>query len=48
MTDGTITVRELLSHVENRLPEISERYTQPAHYLVVDSCGQDSPLVTVK
>lgn len=46
--DGTITVRELLSYVESRLPEISEKYKQQAQYPVVDSRGQDFPLATVR
>lgn len=46
--DGIVTVRELLSYVESRLPEISEQYKQQAQYPVVDSRGQDFPLATVK
>ncbi len=46
--DGAVTVRELLSYVETRLPEISEKYKQQAQYPVVDSRGQDFPLATVK
>jgi len=46
--DGTVTVRELLSYVESRLPEISEKYKQQAQYPVVDSRGQDFPLAAVR
>ncbi len=46
--DGTITVRELLTHVEHRLPEVSEQYKQQAQYPVVDSRGQDFPLVRMR
>jgi len=46
--DGTVTVRELLSYVESRLPEISEKYKQQAQYPVVDSRGQDFPLATAR
>ena len=46
--DGTVTVRELLTYVESRLPEISEQYKQQAQYPVVDSRGQDFPLATVR
>ena len=46
--DGTITVRELLTYVENRLPEVSEQYKQQAQYPVVDSRGQDFPLALMR
>lgn len=46
--DGTITVRELLTYVENRLPEVSEKYKQQAQYPVVDSRGQDFPLAMMR
>lgn len=46
--DNTITVRELLSYVESRLPEVTEQYKQQAQYPVVDSRGMDFPLATVQ
>jgi len=46
--DGRVTVRELLSYVDSRLPELSEKYKQQAQYPVVDSRGQDFPLATVR
>lgn len=42
--DGIVTVRELLSYVENRLPEISRQYKATAQYPVVDSRGMDFPI----
>jgi uncharacterized caspase-like protein len=44
--DGVVTVRELLSFIENRLPELSEKYKSEAQYPVVDSRGMDFPIST--
>ncbi len=43
--DGTVTVRELIAYIEQKLPGISEKYRQKPQYPVVDSRGQDFPLV---
>lgn len=42
--DGIVTVRELVSFVENELPEISQLYKSQPQFPVVDSRGQDFPL----
>jgi uncharacterized caspase-like protein len=46
--DNTITVRELMAYVEKELPLISEKYRQQPQYPVIDSRGQDFPLVVIK
>lgn len=46
--DGTVTVRELLSYVENVLPEISQKYKAQPQFPVVDSRGMDFPLTRPK
>jgi uncharacterized caspase-like protein len=46
--DGTVTVREILSYVESRLPEVTEKYKQQAQYPVVDSRGMDFPIAAVR
>jgi hypothetical protein len=46
--DNTITVRELMAYVEKELPLISEKYRQKPQYPVIDSRGQDFPLVVIK
>lgn len=46
--DKTITVRKLMTHVENRLPDITMRYRKETQFPVVDSRGMDFPLVIVK
>jgi len=43
--DETVTVRELIAYIEQKLPGISEKYRQKPQYPVVDSRGQDFPLV---
>ena len=43
--DKTVTVRELIAYVEASLPGISEKYRKSPQYPVVDSRGQDFPLV---
>jgi WD40 repeat protein len=43
--DETVTVRELIAYIEQKLPSISEKYRQKPQYPVVDSRGQDFPLV---
>ncbi|MBL26752.1 MAG: hypothetical protein CMM50_04265 [Rhodospirillaceae bacterium] len=42
--DGVVTVRELVSFIENELPEISQQYKSQPQFPVVDSRGQDFPL----
>ncbi len=42
--DGIITVRELLPYVENRVPELSEKYYSQRQYPVTDSRGMDFPV----
>ena len=46
--DKTITVRKLMTHVENRLPDVTMQYRKEAQFPVVDSRGMDFPLVIVK
>ena len=41
----TITVRKLMGHIEEELPELTKKYRQEAQYPVVDSKGMDFPLV---
>jgi len=42
--DGTITVRELTSYIEDQLPELSDRTSGKAQFPVINSRGQDFPL----
>lgn len=44
----TVTVRKLMSYIEEQLPEITKKYKQEAQFPVVDSRGMDFPLVIVK
>ena len=46
--DKTVTVRRLMTHVENRLPDITMKYRKEAQYPVIDSRGMDFPLVMVQ
>ncbi|MEW6027119.1 MAG: caspase family protein, partial [Planctomycetota bacterium] len=47
--DGNkITVRGLLSYVEEKLPEITRKYRTEAQYPVSDSRGMDFPIVIAK
>jgi len=46
--DKTVTVRKLMTHVENRLPDITMKYRNEAQFPVVDSRGMDFPLVIMK
>ena len=43
-SDGVVSVRETLSYVETRLPELSQEYRSKAQYPVVDSRGMDFPV----
>ncbi|MBN2426216.1 MAG: hypothetical protein JXR46_16340, partial [Calditrichaceae bacterium] len=43
-----ITVRKLMSYVEEELPELTKKYRQEAQFPVVDSKGMDFPLVINK
>lgn len=45
---GAVTVRRLLAFVEERLPELSQKYRAEAQYPVVDSRGMDFPLAAGK
>ena len=45
--DGVVTIRELLSFVESELPEISMKHKSQAQFPVVDSRGQNFPLVAL-
>lgn len=44
----TVTVRKLMSYIEEQLPELTKKYRQEAQYPVVDSKGMDFPLVRGK
>ncbi|MBF0329640.1 MAG: hypothetical protein HQL10_10825 [Nitrospirae bacterium] len=44
----TVTVRKLMSYVEERLPDITKKYKQEPQFPVVDSRGMDFPLVIGK
>jgi WD40 repeat protein len=46
--EKTVTVRKLMTHVENHLPDITAKYRREAQFPVVDSRGMDFPLVIVK
>ena len=43
-----VTVRKLMSYVEEQLPEITKKYKQEAQYPVVNSRGMDFPLATAR
>jgi hypothetical protein len=43
--DAIVTVRELIAYIEDKLPSISEKFGRRPQYPVVDSRGQDFPLV---
>ncbi len=43
-----VTVRKLMSYIEEQLPELTKKYRQEAQYPVVDSRGMDFPLVQGK
>ena len=44
----TVTVRKLMSYIEEQLPEITKKYRQEAQYPVVDSKGMDFPITRGK
>ncbi|MDP8269495.1 MAG: hypothetical protein P9L97_12290 [Candidatus Tenebribacter davisii] len=44
----TVTVRKLMSYIEEQLPEITKKYRQEVQYPVVDSKGMDFPLSSGK
>ena len=46
--DEKITVNELKTYVEDRVPELSEKYEVPSQYPTGYSFGQDFPIVIVK
>jgi WD40 repeat protein len=43
--DHVVTVRELIAYIEGTLPDISEKYSTRPQYPIIDSRGQDFPLV---
>jgi WD40 repeat protein len=43
--DNVVTVRELIAYIEGTLPDISEKYSTRPQYPIIDSRGQDFPLV---
>jgi len=43
-----VTVRRLMTYMEEQLPEITKEYKQEAQYPVVDSRGMDFPLATAR
>ncbi|KAF0153925.1 MAG: (Myosin heavy-chain) kinase [Syntrophaceae bacterium] len=47
-SSDTVTVRRLMSYIEEQLPEVTKKYKQEAQFPVVDSRGMDFPLVIVK
>ena len=46
--DQKITVNEMKTYVEERVPELSEQYHGSAQYPTSFSFGQDFPIVLVK
>ena len=46
--DGKITINEMKTYVEERVPELSERYHGSAQYPTSYSFGQDFPIVILK
>jgi WD40 repeat protein len=44
----TVSVRKLMSYIEEHLPEVTQKYRQEAQYPVVDSRGMDFPLAKGK
>lgn len=47
-SDGIITIREISSYVEQRVPEISEKYKGKPQYPSSFSFGNDFPLILLK
>jgi uncharacterized caspase-like protein len=43
-----VTVRKLMTHVENHLPDVTMKYRKESQFPVVDSRGMDFPLVILK
>lgn len=46
--DNIVTIRGLMTYIESELPAISEQYRQKPQFPVIDSRGQDFPLVKNK
>ncbi len=44
--DGVVSIREMLSYIETRMPELSQEYRSKAQYPVVDSRGMDFPMAS--
>ena len=42
--DNVVSVREMLSYVENEMPDVSQKHRSKAQFPVVDSRGMDFPL----
>jgi len=47
-TDGKITINEIKTYVEERVPELSEKYHGSSQYPTSYSFGQDFPIVILK
>lgn len=47
-TDGKITINEIKTYVDERVPELSEKYHGSAQYPTSYSFGQDFPIVILK
>lgn len=43
--DEKVTVRELITYVEESLPKITAQYRKESQYAVIDSRGQDFPII---
>ena len=43
--NNVVTIRGLITYIENELPAISEKYRQKDQFPVIDSRGQDFPIV---
>jgi len=43
--DNVITIRELITYVENELPNVTLKYKQREQFPVVHSTGMDFPLI---
>ena len=46
--DGKITIREIITYIENQIPELTEKYKGEAQYPITFSFGQDFPIILTK
>lgn len=46
--NNIVTIRGLITYIENELPAISEKYRQKEQFPVIDSRGQDFPIVKIE